>query len=75
MQGRSIMQMIFQDGETKYREWDQEVAVSGMDSPESKFLQGRLQGICEALAIMRNPQSPNASAVAEEIQRKCDGDE
>ena len=42
MQGRSIMQMIFQDGETKYREWDQEVAVSGMDSPESKFLQGRL---------------------------------
>lgn len=74
MQGRSIMQMLSEDGDVKYREWSQEVEASGIDSPRSKFLQGRLQGLCEALALMRNPHNPNPAAVADEIQRRVDGD-
>lgn len=73
MKGRSILQIIREAAEENYRAWDVEVEKSGIDSTASKFLQGRLQGACEAIAVIRNPYNPNPADVAQEIQVKCDG--
>lgn len=72
MKGRTIAQIITEGAEENYRKWDDEIEASGMDSPASKFLQGRLQGACEALAVIRNPYNPNAADVAKGIQERCD---
>ena len=72
MKGRSITQIITEGAEASYRAWDVEVAKSGMSSVESKFLQGRLQGACEALAVIRNPYNPDPADVAKGIQERCD---
>ena len=71
--GRSIIQIIKENTEEKYREWAKVVEAEGMDTPQAKFLQGRLQGACEALAVMYSPAEPNPAAIAAEIQEKCDG--
>ena len=71
--GRSIIQIIKENTEEKYREWAKVVEAEGMDTPQAKFLQGRLQGACEALAVMYSPAEPNPQAIAQEIQEKCDG--
>ena len=71
--GRSIIQIIKEDTEDKYREWARVVEAEGMETPQAKILQGRLQGACEALAVMYSPAEPNPQAIAQEIQEKCDG--
>lgn len=72
MKGRSIIQIIKEGAEANYQAWDVEVAKSGMNSVASKFLQGRLQGACDAIAVMRNPYNPDPADVAKEIQERCD---
>lgn len=72
MQGKTITQLITDEADEKYDEWAT-VYETEAGTPSEKFKMGQLQGLCIALAIIRNPYNPDPQDVAKSIQERGDG--